>query len=110
MEGEMEWYLNPITKHYFDFNGVAGRKEYWMFFLFNLIVSFVIGFVCGLVHLQALSGLYSLAVLLPALGIAVRRMHDIGKSGWWILVPLYNIWLLCQPSRTPYGQLSATFA
>ena len=106
----MEWYLNPVTKHYFDFNGVATRKEYWMFVLFNFIVAFVIGIVAALIHVRAIGSLYSLVVLLPSLGIAVRRMHDIGKSGWWILVPLYNIWLLCQPSKTPYGQLATTFS
>jgi uncharacterized membrane protein YhaH (DUF805 family) len=110
MEGEMEWYLNPITKHYFDFQGVASRKEYWMFFLFNVIIAFVIGFVAGLIRIPVISTLYSLAVLLPGIGIAVRRMHDIGKSGWWVLAPFYNIWLLCQPSKTPYGQLATTFS
>ncbi|HXQ47029.1 MAG TPA: DUF805 domain-containing protein, partial [Caulobacteraceae bacterium] len=64
----------------------------------------------GLVHLQAFASLYSLAVLLPSLGIAVRRLHDIGKSGWWLLVALvpllgaiYLIYLYCQPTTTPYG-------
>lgn len=106
----MNWYLDPIMKHYFDFQGVTARKAFWMFVLFNFIVSFIIGFVLGLVHLQAIASLYSLAVLLPAVGIGVRRMHDIGKSGWWVLFPFYNIWLACQPSSTPYGKLAATFS
>ncbi len=106
----MNWYLDPITKHYFDFQGTASRKEYWMFFLFNVIVSFLVDFVTSLMHMSAIGSLYSLAILLPAIGIAVRRMHDIGKSGWWVLVPLYNIWLLCQPSSTPYRTLATTFS
>ena len=106
----MNWYLDPIIKHYFDFQGQASRKEYWMFFLFNFIVSFVIGFALGLLRMRSLSGLYDLAILLPSLGIAVRRMHDIGKSGWWVLVPFYNIWLLAQPSSTPYRALASTFS
>jgi uncharacterized membrane protein YhaH (DUF805 family) len=110
LEGEMEWYINPITKHYFDFQGCASRKEYWMFFLFNVIASFLVGLVTGLMHLAPIGTLYSLAVLLPSIGIAVRRMHDIGKSGWWVLVPLYNIYLLAQPSSTPYGKLATTFS
>ena len=68
------------------------------------------GIVLTIVHLGGLSGLYSLAVLLPTLGLAVRRLHDIGKSGWWILVAfvpilgwIYLIYLYCQPSTTPYG-------
>ncbi|HEY4030989.1 MAG TPA: DUF805 domain-containing protein [Caulobacteraceae bacterium] len=106
----MNWYIDPITKHYADFQGVASRKEYWMFFLFNFIASILVGFVAGFIHLPAIGSLYSLAVLLPSIGIAVRRMHDIGKSGWWVLAPFYNIWLLCQPSSKPYGKLAATFA
>ena len=103
-------YLDPITKHYFDFNGVAGRRAFWMFVLFNFIIAVVLDIVLGLVHLQAFASLYSLAVLLPSLGLAVRRLHDIGKSGWWLLVCLvpllgaiYLIYLYCQPSTTPYG-------
>lgn len=103
-------YLDPITKHYFDFEGVAGRRAFWMFVLFNFLISVALGLVLALVHLRPLAGLYSLAVLLPSLGLAVRRMHDIGKSGWWLLaavVPvigwIYVIYLYCQPSSTPYG-------
>jgi uncharacterized membrane protein YhaH (DUF805 family) len=103
-------YLDPITKQYFDFQGVTGRNAFWMFVLFNFIVSVVLSVVLSVVHLQGLAGLYSLAVLLPSLGIGVRRMHDIGKSGWWLLVGLipilgwiYLIYLYCQPSSAPYG-------
>ena len=103
-------YLDPITKHYFDFQGVTARRPFWMFVLFNFGISVVLSIVLGIIHLRALSGLYSLAVLLPGLGIAVRRMHDIGKSGWWVLVSLvpilgwiYVIYLYAQPSSTPYA-------
>ena len=102
-------YLDPITKHYFDFEGVAGRKAFWTFVLFNFLISLGLSIVLGLAHLQPLAGLYSLAVLLPSLGLAVRRLHDIGKSGLWILVALvpilgffYLIYLYCQPSSAPY--------
>jgi uncharacterized membrane protein YhaH (DUF805 family) len=103
-------YLDPITNHYFDFEGVTGRRAFWMFVLFNFIVSLVLSVVLSIVHLQPLSYLYSLAVLLPSIGLGVRRMHDIGKSGWWLLVAFipvlgwfYLIYLYCQPSSTPYG-------
>jgi uncharacterized membrane protein YhaH (DUF805 family) len=63
-------------------------------------------------HLSGLAGLYSLAVLLPTLGLQFRRLHDIGKSAWWLLVALvpilgfiYLIYLYCQPSTTPYGSV-----
>ncbi len=107
---DFNYYLDPITKHYFDFNGVTGRKPFWMFVLFNFLISLAITIVLGIIHLKQLNGLYSLAVLLPSLGIAVRRLHDIGKSGWWILVGLipvlgwiYLIYLYCQPTSTPYA-------
>jgi uncharacterized membrane protein YhaH (DUF805 family) len=84
----MEWYLK-VLKNYVGFQGRARRKEYWMFALFNLIIAFVIGFVEGLLNLsQVLSTLYSLAILLPSLAVGVRRLHDTGRSGWWLLISL----------------------
>jgi uncharacterized membrane protein YhaH (DUF805 family) len=69
-----------------------------MFFLFNLIISFVIGFVGGLMHMQTnrygmniLSTIYALAVFLPGLGVTVRRLHDTGRTGWWVLIGLVPI-------------------
>jgi uncharacterized membrane protein YhaH (DUF805 family) len=107
---DFNYYLDPITKHYFDFQGVTARRPFWMFILFNFGISIVLSVVLGIVHLGLLSGLYSLAILLPALGLQVRRMHDIGKSGWWLLVAfvpilgfIYLIYLYCQPSTAPYG-------
>ena len=103
-------YLDPITKHYFDFEGVADRRTFWTFVLFNFLISLGLSIVLGIVHLGPLAGLYSLAVLLPSLGLAVRRLHDIGKSGLWILVAfvpilgfIYLIYLYCQPSSAPYA-------
>jgi uncharacterized membrane protein YhaH (DUF805 family) len=84
----MEWYLK-VVKNYVGFQGRARRKEYWMFFLFNLIIGLVIGFVEGLLNLsQVLSTLYSLAILLPSLAVGVRRLHDTGRSGLWLLIGL----------------------
>ena len=103
-------YLDPITKHYFDFQGVAGRRAFWMFVLFNFLISLVLSVVLTIVHLSALANIYSLAVLLPSLGLAARRLHDVGKSAWWLLIGLvpvlgwiYLIYLYCQPSSTAYG-------
>ena len=88
----MNWFLTVLKEHYADFNGRARRKDYWMFVLWNLIVAIVLGAIVG--ALIALTGikalmvvvyLYGLAVLLPSLALAVRRLHDIGKSGLWYL-------------------------
>jgi uncharacterized membrane protein YhaH (DUF805 family) len=115
----MNWYITVIKK-YAVFSGRARRKEYWMFFLFNLIFSIVaivldnlLGTAIKDLGYGLISGLYFLAVLIPGLAVTVRRLHDVGKSGWWIfisLVPLIgSIWLLVllatdsQPVENGYG-------
>tara|TARA_R110001583_G_scaffold18738_8_gene74243 strand:+ start:217 stop:588 length:372 start_codon:yes stop_codon:yes gene_type:complete len=82
----MNYYLDALKK-YAVFSGRASRQEYWMFFLFNILIAFAIGFVEGLVGSPGVvSGLYVLALLLPGIAIAVRRLHDTGRSGWWLLI------------------------
>ncbi len=71
---------------YADFTGRATRPEYWWFFLFIVLVSFATSIVSSIV-----SGLFSLATLLPACAAATRRLHDTGRSGWWQLVVLVPI-------------------
>ena len=86
----MDWYLK-VLKQYADFNGRARRSEYWYFALFNVLISFAIEFISALIGLPSLGSLYSLAVLIPGIAVAVRRMHDVGKSGWFVLIPIYNL-------------------
>jgi len=93
----MQWYLD-VLKKYAVFSGRARRKEFWMFVLFNFIAAVLAGILDNILHTTysnqstgIISTLYSLAVLLPGLGVAIRRMHDIGKSGWWILVSLIPV-------------------
>lgn len=86
----MNYYTKAI-QNYATFTGRASRSEYWYFVLFNLIVSFGIGFIAGMTDLVFLSSLYSLFILIPSIAIGVRRMHDVGKSGWFILIPIYNL-------------------
>ena len=98
------WYLK-VLKQYADFSGRARRKEYWMFALFNLIFSIVamildniLGIAIDGVGYGPLYGLYILAILIPGWAVTVRRLHDVGKSGWMIfinLIPVVGlIWLL----------------
>lgn len=93
----MEWYVG-VLKKYADFSGRARRKEYWMFFLINIIIGIVLGFLATILKTGILSTIYSLAVLIPGIAVCIRRLHDIGKSGWWwfiALIPLVGpIWLL----------------
>lgn len=110
----MKWYVE-VMKKYALFVGRARREEYWMFFLINIIIGFAIGFVLGFIGGvlgigTALSNpaaiVYGLAVLVPGIAVAVRRMHDIGRSGWWILFPLLNLVFLCldsQQGENEYG-------
>ena len=87
----MNWYID-VLKKYAVFNGRARRKEFWMFVLFNFLVTFAIAFIEGLFGSPGLlSSLYCLAVLLPSIGVSIRRLHDIGKSGWWCLISLVPI-------------------
>ena len=89
----MNYYLK-VLKNYAKFNGRARRKEYWFFFLINTLISAVfitISLDPKLSEVVIFSGVYSLAVLIPSIAVAVRRMHDVGKSGWFLLIPIYNL-------------------
>ena len=90
----MNWYLK-VLKHYADFRGRAQRAEFWYFFLFNMIFTIlllVIDTMIGTFNPETgnglLSGIYSLAIFIPYFAVSVRRLHDIGKSGWWLLIGL----------------------
>ena len=93
----MNWYLH-VLKNYATFSGRARRKEYWMFFLFNVLISLGLGVldvVAGTYSVEYetgfFSGLYSLLVLIPGIAVGVRRLHDTNRSGWWILISLIPI-------------------
>ncbi|PQJ72928.1 MULTISPECIES: DUF805 domain-containing protein [Polaribacter] len=102
----MNWYIK-VLKQYSDFKGRARRKEYWMFVLINLIISIglmfldkILGTTYGELNEDGyLETLYSLVVLVPYIAVAVRRTHDAGKSGWFVLIPFYNLYLLCIDSE-----------
>lgn len=88
----MNWYLD-VLKKYAVFSGRARRKEYWFFALFNVIATIILAFVdsaLGTFNMETgvgiLGMIYALAVLLPAIGVAIRRLHDTGRSGWWLLL------------------------
>ena len=100
----MEWYF-AVLKKYAEFSGRARRLEYWSFCLISTGISFVLGTVdggLGAVHLGTgvglLEGVYLLVVMIPSLAVTVRRLHDTGRSGAWLLIlflPLIGfVWLL----------------
>jgi len=93
----MKWYLKVVRDNYANFSGRARRKEYWMFFLLNTIFIYALAFVSGALSAVTESAafmfiylIYALAVLLPSIAVGVRRMHDVGKSGWYLLIPIYS--------------------
>ena len=97
----MDLMFAPLRK-FADFNGRARRSEYWLFFLFYMVVSFVLGIIGGMVMGPAdptnpfgganiLGLIWGLAMLVPSLAVGVRRLHDTDRSGWWLLIGLIPI-------------------
>lgn len=90
----MNWYIS-VLKNYAVFSGRARRSEYWYFTLFTFIFSVIFMILDAVIGVKFLNTIYSLAVLIPSIAVGVRRMHDVDKSGWFILIPLYNLILAC---------------
>lgn len=95
--------ISTCFSKYATFEGRASRSEYWWFFLFTFLASIATGMVS-----ETLTGLFSLAVLLPSLAVGARRLHDVDKSGWFLLlwfVPIIG-WIIlivwaCQEAKEP---------
>lgn len=83
----MHWFLDPIQKHYADFEGRVGRQEFWMF----ILVSFGLNVVLEVLQIEILSMIVSLALIVPTLALGARRLHDTGRSGWWQLLALVPV-------------------
>jgi uncharacterized membrane protein YhaH (DUF805 family) len=93
----VKWYLKVVRDNYANFSGRARRKEYWMFFLLNIIFIYALAFISGVLVAATESSVfmiiyaaYAFGVLIPSLAVGVRRMHDVGKSGWYLLIPIYS--------------------
>jgi uncharacterized membrane protein YhaH (DUF805 family) len=114
----MNWYLDA-WKNYVTFTGRSRRTAYWMFVLFNVIAIILANVIDNVLGLAGdggygpLSMIYGLAVFLPGLALAIRRLHDTGRSGWWMLIsflPLIGLIVLIvffvqdsQPGSNQYG-------
>lgn len=86
----MQEYLK-MWRNYFVFSGRSTRRDFWMAFLMNIVVSTVVGFVAGLFEMAWIVTLYSLLMLIPMWTLEVRRLHDINKSGWCLLLSLIPV-------------------
>ena len=90
--------VNVLT-NYGDFNGRASRSEFWWFFLASFVAYLITGFIDALVFgfeltdPTPISFILQVAIFIPTLTVSVRRIHDHGKSGWYVLVPFYNLYL-----------------
>ena len=80
---------------YADFSGTTTRQQYWLFFLGANGATFLAAAVAG----SAIGNVLSIFFLIPTITAGVRRMHDVGRSGWFLLIPVYNLILLASPSR-----------
>ncbi|MEY2973582.1 MAG: hypothetical protein RIR49_2 [Actinomycetota bacterium] len=85
------YWQRAVLKNYVNFNGRDNRPEFWWFALSSFIVSVILG---NILQITPLANLWSLAMLLPSLGAATRRLHDTGRSGWWQLIGLTIIGLI----------------
>ncbi|MFI9616117.1 DUF805 domain-containing protein [Streptomyces sp. NPDC052023] len=84
----MNWFIE-VVKKYAVFSGRARRKEYWMYVLVYVILAVVLAIVdFAVIGSQILGAILALGLLLPSLGVTVRRLHDTGRTGWWILIGL----------------------
>ena len=91
----MEWMILPL-KRYAEFGGRSRRKEYWMYTLFTFLVGIATTAIDALFGYSLgdngpVNGIVALAMLCPGLAVSVRRLHDIDKSGWWLLLVLLPI-------------------
>lgn len=79
-------YYTGVLKNYAGFQGRARRAEFWQFFLVNFVISILLNIIGAAIHFSFLGYIYALAVLVPMLAVAARRLHDSNRSGWWLLL------------------------
>lgn len=107
------WYKKVVFENYANFEGRARRKEFWYFLLLHYIILIIVsiidrmaGLTIGSLGYGILYLVYAFAALIPSLAVQARRLHDVGKSGWYMLIPIYNIILFCTEgdnSENEYG-------
>ena len=92
--------ISTCFKKYATFEGRASRSEFWFFYLFYIVVYIVGAIVGAALNSSNLVYLFIIPIWLPQIAGGVRRMHDVGRSGWFILVPFYNLVLFCTESNS----------
>ena len=82
-------------KRYSDINGRSTRPQFWYFFLFYIIVNFI----SSIIFSDLIDLIVSIGIFIPYISAAIRRMHDVGRSGWFIIVPIANIVFLASATK-----------
>ncbi len=113
----VEWYMLALRR-YVDFAGRSRRREYWFFALGNVIIAIVLMLIERMLGMASggygiLTIIFELAILVPSIAVSIRRLHDTGRSGWWILIAfvpilgalvlLYFMLLDSEPGMNAYG-------
>jgi uncharacterized membrane protein YhaH (DUF805 family) len=89
--------ISTCLSKYATFSGRASRSEYWFFVLFTALVGFISGIIAGVVGSDVLGYVIQAVFWIPGLAVSIRRMHDVDKSGWFVLVPIYGFILSVTP-------------
>ena len=92
--------VRHVLSHYAVFRGRTSRRNFWCFYLFTILLNIPTSILdrilfAGHAYVSNLSGIF---LIIPSIAAGVRRMHDVGKRGWWLLIPFVNIYFLVQPS------------
>jgi uncharacterized membrane protein YhaH (DUF805 family) len=92
--------VRHVLSHYAVFRGRTSRRNFWFFYLFTILLNIPTSIldrilIAGHAYVSNLSGIF---LITPSIAAGVRRMHDVGKRGWWLLIPFVNIYFLVQPS------------
>ncbi|EJG01606.1 DUF805 domain-containing protein [Flavobacterium sp. F52] len=107
----LEMYKKVVFENYANFSGRARRQEYWMFSLISIVIYIVLS-VFGLIPairivFSILNLIFLLGIMIPSIAVGVRRMHDVGKSGWYIIIPVYSLILACTEGEKGPNQYGA---
>ena len=103
--------IATCLKKYFVFEGRASKSEYWYFVLFIILFEVVvgtIGYAIMSVPIIMIFNIFALVTLIPWISAGCRRIHDVGKSGWWQLIPIYNLILWVEDSSSGTPQRSSS--
>ncbi len=81
-----QYFIEVLKTQYFDYKGRSNLTQFWNYYLYSAIISFIIGFIMGLLHIEIIALVVGIALLIPGICIGIRRLHDLGLSGVWYFI------------------------